>query len=448
MIHLASSYANQLLGERDGSKVAARPGHIVIGYAVLGLMALTFTTWSMFVPLEEATVASGIVNVSGQRRPIAHLDGGRVDQLLVHEGEEVEDGQILLTLNGEEYQSQLNVLRYQSFATQLKVDRLRAERGQLERPAFRSSLLLAASKDDHLAELISNEVRNFTTRRDYRAGKLGLLNERIARATEQKDRLHLQLASVKRQLDIVGRQAADIRGLYQKGYATKSDAYARERELEQLKTQELQIEKELTELQGVVEEASTNQALFMTEFYNSVDAELIAAHTRDAELQEEITATQRRLGNLEIKAPVRGVVVDLQVQSANDVIAPAERILDVVPVDESYLIEARIAPEHIDGVAPGLPVEIRFPAYAGKYVPTMVGKVSMVSADVIADERRQHHFYLAHVDFDQELFDQEREDLALIPGMPAEVIIKKRDRTLFQYLFAPFTDHLATAFAN
>lgn len=440
-------YVSQLFG-RDGSTVAAKPGPIVIGYAVLGLMALTFIAWSLFVPLGEATVASGTVNVSGQRRPIAHLEGGRVDQLLVHEGEEVEDGQILLTLNGEEYQSQLNVLRYQSFATQLKTDRLRAERGQVERPAFRSSLLLAASKDDHLAELISSEMRNFITRRDHRAGRLGLLRERIARATGQQDRLRLQLASIERQLDIVGRQAADIRGLYKKGYATRRDAYARERELEQLKTQELQVQKELTELQGVVDEATTNQALFMTEFYSAVDAELIAAHARDAELQEEIAATQRRLGNLEIKAPVRGVVVDLQVQSANDVIAPAERILDVVPVDESYLIEARISPEHIDSVVPGLPVEIRFPAYAGKRVPTMVGEVSMVSADVIVDERRQHRFYLAHVEFDESLVEQERDDLTLVPGMPAEIIIKKRDRTLFQYLFAPFTDHLATAFVS
>lgn len=413
------------------------------GYSCLVALLLIVTTWSFAIPLAESSVAPGTVTVSAQRRTIAHLEGGKIDELYVQAGDFVEPGQVLLELDDQVLQSELKVLQYQRYARQAKLDRLLAERqGELSF-GFRPGLLDVAKFDLHVKELLEAEIRSFETRRQALEAKNALLEERRTKAVRQGKRLKLQLNSADRQLAIVREQAQSAEDLHSKGYGTKSKAIAFRREVEQLITQRLQIEAEFAELDSIIEDAKLGQESNKAEVAHDVERETLITLGEIAELDEKVVSVRARLDNLVITSTIRGVIVDLKVTSSNDVITPAAPILDIVPSNSTLMVEANVPPHEIEGIIEGIDVEVRFPAFAGKRVPVVTGEVALVSADLVDDESRQSRHYRVHVAVkDWESLDDE---LDILPGMPAEVIIRKRDRTLFDYIFAPITNHLSKA---
>lgn len=142
-----------------------------VGYAGVLLMATVISVWALAVPLTEATIAAGTVSVSAQRRTVSHVDGGRIEELLVAEGDSVRPGQILLKLDTQELKSQRDVLRYQQFARLAAADRLAAERNLAQDLTFRASLLEEASANPALAQFLEAEQRNFEARRQSYAAK-------------------------------------------------------------------------------------------------------------------------------------------------------------------------------------------------------------------------------------------------------------------------------------
>jgi len=414
-----------------------------LGYLAIGFMLIMISSWSIAMPLADSIVASGTVNVTAQRRTIAHLEGGKIAALHVQEGDLVETDQPLVSLNGQELQSDLDVLLYQRYARLAKIDRLLAERDQRDAVEFRAELSMEASGDTQVAQLLDGELRKFSSRRNEADAKIALLSDRIDKAREQKVSLDLQTNSLDRQLKIVKEQAENAENLLQKGYGTKSTVIAFRREIEQLISRNLQIKSEVNELNGIIEVSRLNQTIHQTEAAKSIEEETLAAQNEVAELDEKIEAMKNRLQNLIIRSPVAGVIVELQVTSASDIIRPATPILDILPTDNNYRVEAHIPPSDIDGIVNGLPVTIRFPAFAGMNIPKVTGTVIRVSADVLDDAHQQHQYYKILVSIDD--WAETFADFDVIPGMPTEIIVRKKDRSLLEYFFAPVTNHISRA---
>jgi HlyD family type I secretion membrane fusion protein len=335
----------------------------------------------------------------------------------------------------------LNLLAYQRFANRAKLARFTAERGGAPTVSFDADLMMAAESAPHLLDLLTSETGGFEARRKALETQASLYDERIHKGNEQLERLRQQLRSLDRQRLIVERQSKDAQTLLDKGFGTRSRAAELHLDSERLLSRRLEVEAEMDDLLGVVEDARLNKERLLAERAQEIEQELSDTQRRLAELDVQIRAVQNRLDGLKITSPVRGVVVDLKVTSINDVIKPAAPILDILPTDSAYLVEAQIPPHQIEGVAEGMDVEVRFRALSGKRVPTVMGKVAMVSADIVSDPGQDHRFYRVHVSL-ADLQDIERE-IGIMPGMPTEVILKKRDRTLLEYLIAPLTDHLA-----
>jgi HlyD family type I secretion membrane fusion protein len=419
---------------------------IQIGYITVGCLVLLFCIWSTSVPLAESSVATGVVNVSAQRRPVAHVSGGRIQELLVKEGDQVQAGDLLLRIDGSVALSEMKLILYQYHALKIRVARLLAEGQHEDRIMFDSSILKQGKKDKYIEGLIDSEIRYFNVREEALQSKKAILEERILAASSQKERLSLQNASLDRQIHIVREQLNDAQRLFGQGHGKKNEIHRFDLEIEQLNNRILQIENDQVNLDSTIEEAKRSQVLHDIEFLDTISEELAPAQTQLAEFQEKLEATERQLRDLEVRAPVDGIVIDLKIKSADDVITSAERFLDILPTNSAYMVEAKIQPQYIDGVAIGQPVEIRFPAYAGKYLPTLHGAIKLLSADTIIDEQHPGGYYLANVEID----DQKsiREQLELLPGMPAEIIIKKRERTLLGYLIDPVSESISKAFVQ
>jgi HlyD family type I secretion membrane fusion protein len=169
-----------------------------------------------------------------------------------------------------------------------------------------------------------------------------------------------------------------------------------------------------------------------------------------ADVQERLIAAAATLQRTEIIAPQAGIVVGLAVHTPGAVIAPGERILDIVPQENRLMVEARVRPEDIDVVHQGLPAHVRLTAFSQRTTPVVGGRVVLVSADRLRDEPRRggrelsdEGYYLARIELDREALAAL--DLALYPGMPAEAMIVTGSRTALDYLLSPVTNALGRA---
>lgn len=418
---------------------------IAIGYAGLLAMTLAISAWTIAIPLTESTVAAGTVSVSAQRRTVAHVDGGRIEQLFVQEGDLVQPGQALVKLDTQELESELETLRYKHFARAVTIDRLTAERDNADELTIRPSLLELAATNEPMAQFLEAEQRNFNARKDAYVANKALLDEPSTHAKQQRERLAQQLQSLDRQLVIVRRQAANASELYRKGFGTQSNAVAFEREVEQLITRRLELETDFAEFDHVIEEAERKTALYKAKFKDDLESETLLAKREIAEIDGKIRTIEKNIENHTIRSNVHGIVVDLRNLSVNNVVTAATPMIDIVPTDSTFIVEIHLPPTEIDGIVEGLEAEVRLHAFASTDIQGIKGHVTLVSADVVEDTATRHTYYRVHVAIqDLASLDGRTE---IIPGMPADVLINKRERTLLQYFLTPLVDHATKAFA-
>ena len=175
------------------------------------------------------------------------------------------------------------------------------------------------------------------------------------------------------------------------------------------------------------------------EYLKEVTDLLREAQVQMSSLQEQMSAAEDISQRLDIVAPVAGKVTGLKFHTRGGVIAPGEQVMDVVPLDDLMVVEARINPQDIDVVHRGLPARVRLTAYKTRQVPPFESEVLDISADRFQDKVTGETYYLARVGINPESI-AEYPEVELYPGMPAEVLIVTGERTLMQYLFAPITD--------
>lgn len=418
-------------------------GHLIlIGYSLIVLLALIFLAWSFTVPLAKSSLVQGSVTVGRDRQTIVHPEGGKIDQVHVQVGDIVQKGQVLLELDDRTWQSELSLLEYQRRAKHARLDRLEAERQSMPSPVFRQSLLEEAKSNSMIEELIEGEKRNFEARREAFRTKNAILDHEIKKSSERDKTLHLQLRSIERQLTIVRQQSDNANKLWSRGFGTKAQSIALQREVEDLISQHLNIEGQIDEVTGAIRDAELNKQSHEANLVNEIEHEKFKIADEMTNLNERINITRNKLREMTIFASAGGIVVDLHIRSANDVVLPASPIIEIVPQNAQLIVEASIPPHEIDGIYEGTNVEVRFSAFASKDIPKINGKVSVVSADVIEDGKDSH--YQIHVTIND--WKNITGNLDVMPGMPVDIIIKKRSRTLMQYIATPIANNFTKAF--
>lgn len=423
---------------------ASRP--IILGVLALVLLVGGFGTWAVMGQIAGAVVASGRVEVDRNRQVVQHLDGGVVAELLIEEGDLVEEGQVLMRLDSNMLKSQLVITEGQLFELMARRGRLEAERAGEDQIVFDPELLEVAKTRPEVAELMEGQERLFQARRDSVQRETDQLEKRKAQISNQIDGIMAQQASLKRQLELIEQELSNQRELLAKGLAQSNRVLNLERSeadlqgrLGELIAAQAQAEGRITEIDIEILKLGTQQR-------EEAITRLRDLQYRELELAEQRRSLREQLNRLDITAPVSGVIYGLQVHTPRSVIRPADPVLFIVPQDRPLVVAAQVDPVHIDQVFVGQPVIVRFPALDQRTTPELFGTVTQVSADAFEDANTGLSFYRAEILLNEGEMEKLPEGVVLVPGMPVESFIRTEDRSPMAYLVKPLTDYFVKAF--
>lgn len=419
---------------------------LAIGLLAVLVLVGGFGTWSVMTKIAGAVVASGTIEVDRNRQVVQHIDGGIVAEILVDEGDLVSPGQVLIRLDAVELTSRLVIYESQLFELMARRGRLEAELDDSEEISFDDELLSAAAAQPDIQDLVDGQTRLLNARRDTKARETEQLEKRRDQIEEQIRGIQAQQTSLQVQLGLIGEELANQQSLLERGLAQATTVLALKRnqaslggELGELVASEAQALQRITEIDIEILKLATGQR-------EEAITQLRDLRAQELELAETRRSIQERLARLDIKAPVAGVVLGMQIQTLRSVVSPAEPVMHIVPQDRPLVIAAQVLPTDIDQLHIGQDVTLIFSALDQSETPELFGYVDQISADAFQDQSSGLSFYRAEVLLKQGEMERLPKDVVLIPGMPVESFIQTVERSPLDYLLKPLMDYFNKAF--
>ena len=410
---------------------------IILAFGVLAL-------WAILAPLSGAVIAVGKFIASGQNKIVQHLEGGIVREILVAEGDLVEAGDVMLRLDETATNAMLRRLELRHYRSLAMRARLKAEQAGAREIAF-PQLLLAKVSDIKVGEILATQKDEYATRRAKLDSEIDVFKRRRNGAAEEIAGLKAQHEAVSAQVKLIDRELAATEKLFDQGYTTLTRLLALRRshaqlkgDLGQLTAQVARAEEKVAEHDREIDHLKSKHSEAALEELRQVEAEV-------SDLEEQVVATRDVLNRLEVRAPVKGVVVSLTQNTNGGVLASGQDIVELLPIDEDLIVEARVRPQDIDSIAVGHTARIRLTALNQRVTPTLGGEVVYVSADTRQTQANGAPYYLARI----KLPDEEAarlQTLSPVPGMPVEVFIDTGARSFADYLLRPVMDSFSRAF--
>jgi len=416
------------------------------GILVLLVSFGLFGAWSATAPLDSAVIAGGQVKVEARRKTVQHLEGGIVAAIEVKDGDRVDAGQILVRLSDVRAHAQLEIVRLQLFDDYGLEARLKAEREDAPSITFPPALL-DKKTDSEVAETLRGQTEVFQARRKSWLNENKILKQRIGQLKEQISGLQALVRSEQSRIQSYRSEVTEWESLYKQKLVDKLRLLQIKRELAQLEGDEASNQAQIARLQIQIGETESQVVLREQQRLSETVEQLRKTQSEIADLRTRLVAMEDTLERTLIRSPVRGTVVGLNVHTIGAVLGPGTPIMDVVPVSDDFIIEAMISTRDIDKVRKGLHADVRFSAFNVRFTHVIPGQVENVSADSFQDQRTGAPYYRADVLVTPEGMESMKEyGFQLIPGMPAEVVIKTGERTVLEYLLKPFLDMLARSF--
>lgn len=410
---------------------------IIAGLWLILLVFGVFGVWSVTAPLDSAAIAPGQVVVDSKRKTITHLEGGIVEEIMVTDGQMVEAGTPMIRLREIQARAQVEMLRTQ-FLNSLAIEgRLFAERDGKKKVIFPQEMKEYGDAAT-LAEIEAGQLSIFKSRTENYHGRVEVLQTRIAQHKQEIRGLEMQEKAMSSQIAFLEEEIAVVEKLLAEGNAARPRLLGLKREAADKAGRRGEYMAMKAKAQESIAETEIAILNAKSEYMNEVLQELKETQQFLAETREKIKATSDVLTRVVIRAPERGIVNDLIAHTIGGVIKPGEKILDLIPVDDKLIVEARIAPRDIDVVSKGLPARVRLTAFKTREVPVLNGELIHVSADRMQDERTGEPYYLSRIEINNTEL-KGLEWLQLYPGMPAEALVITGSRTFMGYLLDPIT---------
>jgi HlyD family type I secretion membrane fusion protein len=427
-----------------GDKWADTSGPIRIGMILIAVTFIGFGGWASVAPIAQGAVASGRIIVESQRKSIQHLEGGIIRRILVRDGDMVEEGQTLVELEDTRSRAQNDIVSGQLHAYRALEARLLAERDGLQEVNFPASLQ-DASDNPETRKVMEGQRDLFEARRTALEGQKTILVQRMGQLEKMAAGLRSQIASKNEQLVYLNEEIRGLQKLYEQGHAPKARLLALQRAASEAEGERGKHLADLASAQLRIGETKLEVIQAEKAFREQVIEELRATQERISDLSEQARAATDVLERTQIRAPVAGTIVGLEVHTEGGVINPSETVLEIVPRDRRLIVQARVQTQDIDLVSANAETEVRLLPFKQRTLPILLGRVTSVSADMLEDERTGEVYYAANVEIPP-LEMAKLEGQTLVPGMPADVIIKAGEATALQYILSPLSDAFARSF--
>lgn len=424
---------------------------IRFGLIVAGLFFVVLLGWAAFAPLDSAAFAPGRLAVSGQRQAVQHREGGVVSRILVREGQRVRQGELLVELAAADVRAQERALAGQVISLKAERARLLAEQAGEARVAWPADFAALTGEDKAEAgAAITRQQAQFAARASVLTAQTGAMRQQIAQAQQGATGYRKQAEASRQQAQLVTEELDAIKDVAEKGYVAKTRLRALERARADLLGREGQYAANTAQATTQAGEARIKLLEAERAFREKSSGELRNVELSLTELEPRLRAARDQLERVRIRAPASGTVVALSVFTPGGVIAPGQKLMDVVPQQAALVIEARVAPIDADDVRAGQGAEIRFSGLHDRQLPILSGKVTRLSADSFEDQRTGESYFLAEVAVPASELEAIRgvrgSDFALRAGMPVEVLVPLRKRTALQYIFEPLSQTMWRSF--
>jgi epimerase transport system membrane fusion protein len=427
-VSAALSFGSQALAAR-----LARAGWWIV---LLGIVPIVL--WSTYAPLSMAVVAPAFVKVDLNRRPIQHLEGGIVREVLVRDGQHVQAGQPVLVLGDVGVDADRNRLGYRVNVERAGIARLEAEQVRARVLAFPEEVSAAAQEDARVAEALNKEKSLFVARRHSLTSEILLLNAQQQRIAQETVSLNTQIAHMASSLALQEKDLEVNRGLLGSGFISamriaqlESAVIDYQARLEERRSELARAAQRMGEIDLKIK-ASENV------YVQTASDQLKIAISRLSEIEQEVRKSEDAAARQVVVAPASGKVIDLKFTSAGAVLRAGDAIAEIVPDDARLLIEARIRPEEMDHVYLEQKALVKITSFKYRTTSMLAGKVSYVSPDRLIDRSNNQPYFSVTIMVD-DLALQSASELKLQAGMPAEVYMEGVKRTPLEYMLEPIT---------
>lgn len=405
-----------------------------------------FVLWASFAPLEKGVPISGTVTVASHLQAVQHQTGGIIEKILVKEGDHVKVGQVLVRMNDVQIKAQAEITRSQLFAARAVEARLLAERDGKDEILFPPELL-SLQHDLRVANNILIQNQLFTSRKLALQHEIAALDEGTAGLKVQLRGLEASKSSKNQQLKFLEEQLVNLRDLAKDGFVPRNRVLDLERTYTQLLGEISSDTGNIGRIQSQITESEQRRIHRLQEYQKEVRQKLSDIQREAEALISRLNGQDFELANIEVKAPVDGIVVGMNVFTQGGVIPPGFKLMDIVPSDDILIITGQVPVHLIDRVHVDLHVDLIFSALNQKKTPNIPGIITQVSADRLTDERTGLPYYTIKARVTPEGMKQ-LSDQQIRAGMPVEIFIKTGERSLMSYLFKPILDRVHSSMSE
>ncbi len=403
------------------------------------LFVLVFIIWAHFATLDEVTRADARVVPSTKIQVVQNLEGGILSELLVHDGQIVQKGDVLLRIANTGAEAQYQDSRTQYLTLEAMNARLQAESDD-QAPRFPDEVMKEAPT------IARSEMALYTTQIDELKSNLAVMNDQLAQKQQEIAELQSKEQTLTRSLDLARQEHDMTAPLVASGAASKLELVKLERDVSDLDGQLNDVKLSIPQAESARDEAMKRIQEKTATFHSAAQAELNKHAAELAALSQQILPEHDRVSRTEVRSPVRGTVKDVKVTSIGEVIKPGEDLVEIVPLEDTLLVEAKIRPADVAFLRPGEDAMVKITAYDFSIYGGLTAKLEEISADAIKDDGpRGDSFFRVMLRTDKTLLGSDANPLPIIPGMTATVEILTGHKTVLAYLLKPLLKAKETA---
>lgn len=393
--------------------------------------------WAAFAEIDEVTRGEAKVVPTSQVQVIQSVDGGVVEEILVREGQTVEVDQLLARVDPTRFVSNLGESRVSQLALQAKILRLQA---LTQGAAFNPPAELVRDAP----EVVAHERRLYESKRDEIQTMVSISRNQLQQRLQELNEVRARREQAARGLELAERELASTRPLVNSGAVSEVEVLRLEREAARLRGDREQATAQISRVQAAIAEAQRRIEEVQLQPRNLMRAELSDTMSKLSALSEGGRVLEDKVLKADIKSPVRGTVKRVLVHTAGAVVQPGKELLEIVPIDDVLILEARIAPKDIAFLRPQQEATVKFTAYDFSIYGGLMADVENISADSVVDDKG-NAYYIVRVRTRKSSLG---ENLPIIPGMVAQVDILTGKKTVLSYLLKPVLRAKANALSE
>jgi adhesin transport system membrane fusion protein len=405
-------------------------GYVIALTAIFIVLVLLWASWAQ---VDEISRAEGKVIPSGKTQIIQSAEAGVVTEILVRAGERVSTGQQLIRLDDTTTASSAGEVEAKVLALGAQVARLELE-GAGRPPG---DYTCPADVQASAPEICSNETQLMVTRAAGLEQSKQVLTQRVEQRQRELGEAQANQDRLQRGVELANERLDLMKPLAAKGLVAQTEFLSVQTEVNDLNGQRDAISETIARLGAAVEEARLQVSQADLQFRQDALAEMTLRKAELASGSEQLRGAADRVSRTDIRSPVDGVVNNIDVTTIGAVVAPGTKLLDIVPVSDKLVVEARLKPSDVGFVVPGQKAQIKVTAYDFSIYGGLEGTVTNVSADSIVDPELRETYYLVQIESPRSVMVHNGEELPILPGMVTSVDILTGSKSILSYLLKP-----------